>query len=96
MKLYTEEQVRQAIKFARVQKSKDFKTWYVNEENDIINELRSIELPSDDDICDEAENIARVYFNNNRNHSEGLEEGAKRMAYWLIKNFKQQDNENRN
>jgi hypothetical protein len=24
-----------------------------------------------------------------RNHYQGLEEGAKRMAYWLMKHFKQ-------
>lgn len=50
----------------------------------------------DNDICDEAESIAHNYFVMQRNHYLGLEEGAKRMAYWLMKQikkqFKQQEN----
>ena len=53
--------------------------------------LNPIELPSDDEICDEAESISHNYFVMQRNHYQGLEEGAKRMAYWLMKNFKQQN-----
>jgi hypothetical protein len=48
------------------------------------------------ELCDEAESIAHNYFVMQRNHYQGLEEGAKRMAYWLMKHFKQQNNENRN
>lgn len=42
-------------------------------------------LPSDDEICDEAESIAHNYFVMQKGHYQGLEEGAKRMAYWLMK-----------
>jgi hypothetical protein len=87
MKLYTEEQVKEVVKKAFCQ---DF---YEDDiEDSLISELTPIELPSDDDICDEAESIAHNYFVMQRNHYQGLEEGAKRMAYWLMKHFKQQDN----
>lgn len=91
MKLYTEEQVREAFdkgyKYAqRVRPASiEFHYQYVEGE---INSLNHIELPSDDEICDEAESIAHNYFVMQRNHYQGLEEGAKRMAYWLMKNFK--------
>jgi hypothetical protein len=80
MKLYTEEQLKEF-----------FKEHYFFMERDLDN-LTPIELPSDDDICDEAESIAHNYFVMQRNHYQGLEEGAKRMAYWLMKNFEQKDN----
>jgi hypothetical protein len=92
MKLYTEEQLLNSMQSVR---------YYVNHygENVVdkiidnhVKSLTPIELPSDDDICDEAESIAHNYFVMQRNHYQGLEEGAKRMAYWLIKNIKQQDN----
>jgi hypothetical protein len=87
MKLYTEEQVRELV---RKTYCGDF---YDNDTpDDLVNELTPIELPSDDDICDEAESIAHNYFVMQRNHYQGLEEGAKRMAYWLMKNFEQKDN----
>jgi hypothetical protein len=84
MKLYTEEQIKEAMLDARISPSLkiDF----------LLGDYNPIELPSDDDICDEAESIAHNYFVMQRNHYQGLEEGAKRMAYWLIKNIKQQDN----
>jgi hypothetical protein len=93
MKLYTEEQLLNSMQSVR---------YYVNHysENVVdkiidnhVKELKPIEIPSDDDICDEAESIAHNYFVMQRNHYEGLEEGAKRMAYWLMKNFEQKDNE---
>lgn len=76
MKLYTEEQFKEF-----------FKEHHFFMEKDLDN-LTPIELPSDDEICDEAESIAHNYFVMQRNHYQGLEEGAKRMAYWLMKNFK--------
>jgi hypothetical protein len=85
MKLYTEEQVRVAMKMS-------FLTDYGIDTRAVIESLKFIELPSDDDICDEAESIAHNYFVMQRNHYQGLEEGAKRMAYWLMKKFKQEDN----
>jgi hypothetical protein len=84
MKLYTEEQVKDAMI-----------SFVCGTENtkQIVEKLTPIELPSDDDICDEAESIAHNYFVMQRNHYEGLDEGAKRMAYWLMKKIKPQDNE---
>jgi hypothetical protein len=76
MKLYTEEQLKEF-----------FKEHYFFMERDLDN-LTPIELPCDDDICDEAESIAHNYFVMQRNHYQGLDEGAKRMAYWLMKKFK--------
>lgn len=80
MKLYTEEQVREMMQdsFNFGDKAIDY----------AVSRMTPIELPSDDDICDEAESIAHNYFVMQRNHYQGLEEGAKRMAYWLMKNFK--------
>lgn len=86
MKLYTEEQVKHAMIEARI--SPWLKTDF------LLGDYNPIELPSDDDICDEAESIARIYYSKDRSHHLGLEEGAKRMAYWLMKKFKQQDNGN--
>lgn len=86
MKLYTEDEVRRVIKIAFWQ---DFENGTTEE--DIIAKAHSIDLPTDDDICDEAESIAHNYFVMQRNHYQGLEEGAKRMAYWLINKLKQQD-----
>jgi len=92
MKLYTEEQLLNSMQSVR---------YYVNHysENVVdkiidnhVKALKPIEIPSDDDICDEAESIAHNYFVMQRNHYQGLEEGAKRMAYWLMKNFEQKDN----
>ena len=89
MKLYTEEQVKEVVKKAFWQ---DF--YEDDTEESLINELIPIELPCDDDICDEAESIAHNYFVMQRNHYQGLEEGAKRMAYWLMKKIKPQENGN--
>lgn len=82
MKLYTEEQIKKAMDDGMIPSI--FK-------DDLLGQLISnIELPSDDEICDEAESIAHNYFVMQRNHYQGLEEGAKRMAYWLMKKIKQQ------
>ncbi len=79
MKLYTEFEVRSLLNdLMMLECSVD----------EAIDSLTPIELPSDDEICDEAESIAHNYFVMQRNHYQGLEEGAKRMAYWLMKNFK--------
>jgi hypothetical protein len=103
MKLYTEEQVDELM----VLLQKSFLPENLECDGahcmgcwkDIVREtlkkmvnLTPIELPNDDDICDEAERIADNYSNMKRNHYWGLEEGAKRMAYWLMKNFEQKDN----
>jgi len=85
MKLYTEEQVRVAMSLSFL------KDYEIASTKQIIESLKYIELPSDDEICDEAESIAHNYFVMQRNHYDGLEEGAKRMAYWLMKHFEQQN-----
>jgi hypothetical protein len=96
MKLYTEEQMRRCYAGVLQNVGTCIKQSDLPKEDEYINSLTPIELPSDDDICDEAESIAHNYFVMQRNHYQGLEEGAKRMAYWLMKHFKQQNNDNRN
>jgi hypothetical protein len=81
MKLYTEDQLKNALYEICI--SRDIDIFYE------LESVTPIELPSDDEICDEAESIAHNYFVMQRNHYQGLEEGAKRMAYWLIQKFKQ-------
>ena len=88
MKLYTEEQVRDAIKMAD-----KYRHVSSSEEAEIISILEPIELLSDDEVCNKAEEIAHNYFDmHNTNHYQGLEEGAKRMAKWVIEQIKQQAN----
>jgi hypothetical protein len=95
MKLYTEEQVKEAIKLARVQKSKDFKTWFVNEEDVIMSGLTPIELPSDEEAAERLypiKNTGSMFMPNrdevnNIYKQEGFMEGAK----WVINHIKQQD-----
>jgi hypothetical protein len=84
MKLYTEEQVRDILEDIGLSERaiERYK-----------NKITCIEL-DDNEICDEAESIAHNYFVMQRNHYQGLEEGAKRMAYWLIKKIKQNNNGN--
>lgn len=84
MILYTEEQVIKVVNKAFWQDIDN-----ANDAKELMSGLTPIELPSDDEICDEAESIAHNYFVMQRNHYQGLEEGAKRMAYWLMKKFKQ-------
>ena len=83
MKLYTEDQIRESLNhnFNFGDRAIEF----------ALSKLTPIELPSDDEVCDEAESIAHNYFVMQRNHYQGLDEGAKRMAYWFMKRFKQQD-----
>lgn len=105
MKLYTEEQINELmiqLQKAFLPENRECDGAYcmgcwkdvVRETLKSMTNLTPIELPSDDDICDEAESIARIYYSKDRSHHLGLEEGAKRMAYWLMKHFKQQDNGN--
>lgn len=102
MKLYTQEQVNEIMAYLQKATLPEniecdgahcMGCWkdVVRETLKKMANLSPIELPSDDEICDEAESIAHNYFVMQRNHYQGLEEGAKRMAYWLIKNFKQQE-----
>lgn len=60
MKLYTEEQVRQAIKMAD-----KYHHILDSEESEIISVLESIELPNDDEINDYAnDNVESISFVN--------------------------------
>lgn len=99
MKLYTEEQVKdafykgfytdyRAIPYSDTLGLRQTPDSYCRE---FFKNLKPIEIPSDDEICDEAESIAHNYFVMQKGHYQGLEEGAKRMAYWLMKKFKQED-----
>ena len=87
MKLYTEDQVFNL--FENFQLHLPFHYELLLKEH--INSLTPIELPSDEDICNKAEEIAHNYFDmHNTNHYQGLEEGAKRMAKWMLEQIKEQ------
>ena len=85
MKLYTEEQVRVAMSLSFL------KDYEIASTKQIIESLKYIELPSDEEIDAIANDIGHNYFVMQRNHYEGLIEGSKRMAYLLMKHFEQQD-----
>lgn len=53
--------------------------------------MEKIKLPSDEEIEARIKYIAHNYFDmHNTNHYQGLEEGAKRMAEWMLEQIKQQ------
>lgn len=85
MKLYTEEQVRNMLD--------SIGTLTEGGVDYYISEMTPIELPSDEEIDAIANDIGHNYFVMQRNHYEGLIEGSRRMAYLLMKRFKQQDND---
>ena len=101
MKLYTEEQVREAIDRAR----EGIRIYRVNEfetekefdfsEDSVINSLIPIEFPSDEDIIKDYANRANGYNVYAKEikapiFNEGFAEGAK----WVIKQIKQQSDGN--
>jgi hypothetical protein len=53
MKLYTEEQVRQAIKMARSSYNL-FTTPFTYDQHEVLEQLTPIELPSDEEIYEQA------------------------------------------
>lgn len=81
MKLYTEQEVKKAMFIYHNGLSIDY----------VMSKLTSIELPSDEEIDAIANDIGHNYFVMQRNHYEGLIEGSRRMAYWFMKRFKQED-----
>ena len=84
MKLYTEEQVRKMIE--------DMGSFSNGGIDYRINQMTPIELPSNEEIDAIANDIGHNYFVMQRSHYEGLIEGSKRMAYLLMKRFKEEDN----
>jgi hypothetical protein len=62
-----------------------------DEIDEILSEYIPIELPSEEEIDAIANDIGHNYFVMQRNHYEGLIEGSRRMAYWFMKRFKQED-----
>jgi hypothetical protein len=69
MKLYTEEQVKNAIQMAAI-----LRYLFDSEENEIINLLSPIELPTDEEICVQFEN-----YSENWEIRHALQFGAKWM-----------------
>jgi hypothetical protein len=61
MKLYTEKQVQHAIQIARASQN-FFSTPFIYDEHEIIEQLKPIELPSDEEITDKALEVG--YTNN--------------------------------
>ena len=85
MKLYTEELVINLIQAINPKISTD-------EVYTILKALTFIKIPSDEEIDAISKKIAHDYFNmHNTNHYKGLEEGAWRMAYYLMEYFKKQE-----
>ena len=79
MKLYTEDQVRYAIKKSYEPKNKHgnaLEYWYSTDE--VINFLTPIELPTDDEIDTYVESTG-YYGHCTTEYREGIEEGAKWM-----------------
>lgn len=75
MKLYTEEQVLNALRLAHS---------HIKPLQYVVDTLKSIELPSDEEIEKQSEYIAHNYFDmHNTNHYQGLKEGSFRMASWM-------------
>lgn len=92
MKLYTEEQVKRAIKLARECDSDCWGVDFYNGTTDeIVVELTTIELPSDEEI----ENYADFAFPNAEKigkETYSAYRGMKVGAKWVIELIKQQDN----
>lgn len=80
MKLYTEEQVKRAIELARECNSDYFVLDFYNGTTDeIVGELTTIELPSDEEIGKEVSPLETMF-------DVGFIDGAK----WVIEKIKQQ------
>ena len=96
MKLYTEEQVRVAMSMSFL------KDYEIASTKQIIESLKSIELPSDEEINQESEATYRGHPNNPKDHPEwtynqDINAPRKRKAFikgakWVIEQIKQQDN----
>ena len=78
MKLYTEEQVREAIKFAQIS-SNVFSTPLMYNKDDVIAKLTPIELPSDDEI----EKSYPYCFQFTDDHHFGNKDCFKEGAKWM-------------
>lgn len=82
MKLYTEEQVKIAI-----DKARDYYDGFVYSEDEIIEFITPIELPSDEEIDEESPYVPDDWKIDYLSHQEGFIKGAK----WVIEQIKQQD-----
>ena len=80
MKLYTEEQVRKAISYARSISADNYENPPIER---VLNSITPIELPSDEEIEKYAEANCYDAF-----HEEGLEKGAKWMKEQIINQSK--------
>jgi hypothetical protein len=69
MKLYTEEELKKAIEMARSSYNL-FSTPFIYDKHEVIQQLKSIELPSDEEI--EKEINANVFIENDNDFLEGV------------------------
>ena len=76
MKLYTEEQVRKAIKLAQKCEHDCGGVYFEYGIEDVLEDLTPIELPSDEEI-DEYVKSTGYYGHCTYEYHEGIEEGAK-------------------
>jgi hypothetical protein len=80
MKLYTEEQVKKAIEMARSSYN-FFSTPFIYGEHEVIQQLKSIELPSDEEISAESMDL---FGKNSTSINDILQYKAfKRGAKWM-------------
>lgn len=77
MKLYTEEQVKIAI-----DKARDYYDGFVFKEEEVIEKLIPIELPSDNEIEEEAFQVP--YNNTDKFYDESFIKGAKWMKEQIL------------
>ena len=89
MKLYTEEQVRVAMSMSFL------KDYEIASTKQIIESLKSIELPSDEEIGVIALNVANTLEHKLNSQEEAFFlAGFQTCAKWVIEQIKQQANEN--
>ena len=83
MKLYTEEQVREAIKLAQIYDS-DYCAYFKHKDGaGIVEQLASIEIPTDDDIIDLGPWKKTPHYNVIFYH--GWLEGAKKIRNLILR-----------
>ena len=88
MKLYTEDQVRNMLEHTDVLSNEGI-SYY-------INEMKPIELPSDDNHIEEAANRANGYnVYAKETKAPIFNEGFKEGVNWMIKKIKQQKDDSR-
>ena len=84
MKLYTEEQLRKAIELERLNNfGSDYERWLVNSEDEVINSLPPIELPSDEEIYVYINSLPYTKHLDDGQYNDGVRVGAELGIEWM-------------